>query len=281
MEKIVFIRQMWEIAFIQKSVKLLLTIVFFYVLISIANFFIKKLLAKILNRAKNHEAKKQIQTVQTVTISTTDTVLFIIMAFHILSILGIDIRPFLAAAGVAGVAIGFGAKNFVEDIISGFSILLSGQLRVGDIVEIGSSIGTVQKINIRTVILRDVNGRVHYINNRIVDKIINYTQEFSYAVFNIDVAYKEDIAHVINVIKELGEEIRQDNNLSKYILDDLEMFGLESFESSSVRIKCRIKTRTSHYLGVFYKFNLMIKERFDKEGIEIPFNQITIHQADN
>ena len=184
----------------------------------------------------------------------------------------------MAAAGVAGVAIGFGAKSFVEDIISGFSILLTGQIRVGDIVEIGTSMGTVQKINIRMVVLRDLNGRVHYISNRLVDKVINYTQTFSYALFNIDVAYKEDIAHVMEVIKDVGAQIRKDEELSKYIMADLEMFGLDSFEASSIRIKCRIKTKTSHYLNVYRKFNLMIKERFDKEGIEIPFTQITVHQ---
>ena len=195
----------------------------------------------------------------------------------ILNNLGIDIRPILTAAGVLGVAVGLGAKRFFEDIITGLSLLLEGQIRVGDYVEIADKQGVVEKADIRMVRLRDLQGRVHYIRNAMIDVVTNYTREFSYYLFDIGVAYKENIAEVINVLKEIDEDFRKNSDVKQYILAPIEIFGLDSFEDSAIIIKARIKTVPIKQWEVGRAFNLRIKEKFDELGIEIPFPQRTVH----
>ena len=127
------------------------------------------------------------------------------------------------------------------------------------------------------VLIRDLSGALHYINNGTINKVVNYTRGFAYAMFDLGVSYSEDIAHVIDVLKELGKEIRQKEEFKKKILDDIEIFGLDKFDSSSIVIKFRIKTLPAYQWEVSRTFNLMIKEKFDKLGIEIPFNQVVVH----
>ena len=198
---------------------------------------------------------------------------------YILNMLGVDIRPLLTAAGIVGVAVGFGAKRFVEDLITGLLIMLEGQIRVGDVVEINGMKGTVEKLNIKLVVLRDLDGRVYYIRNGMIDVVINLTRDFSYAMFDIGVAYKENIAHVIDVLKELGDEFMQTEEYKDAVLEPIEIFGLDEFDDSAVIIKARIKTKPMEQWAVLRGFNLMIKERFDKLGIEFPFPQVTVHKA--
>ena len=194
-----------------------------------------------------------------------------------LSELGLDIGPLLAGAGVIGIAIGFGAQTLVKDIITGLFILVEDHISVGDVVKFGDHAGTVEKLTLRTIQLRDVGGTVHVVPFSAVTTIENMTKDFSRYVFNVGVAYREDTDHVVDVLRELGEELLQDERYKPFILEPLEILGVDSFGDNAVNIKARIKTVPVKQWSIGREFNRRIKIRFDELGIEIPFPHRTIY----
>ena len=126
--------------------------------------------------------------------------------------------------------------------------------------------------------MRSVDGAVHYIRNGMIDKITNYSRDYAYAVMDITVAYKENIAKVMETIKELGNEFVKEDGIKNKVLGDIEIWGVDSFNDSSITIKYRIKTLTTEKFTIKREFNLRIKEKFDEIGIEIPFNQLVVTQ---
>jgi small-conductance mechanosensitive channel len=189
----------------------------------------------------------------------------------------VDVAPIIAAAGVIGLAVGFGAQNLVQDFITGFFMLLEDQIRVGDVVQIGDKGGLVEKVNLRMVILRDLAGNVHFIRNGKIDIVTNMTKDYSHYVFNVGVAYREDVDQVIEVLKGIDEEIRRDAAYKDDILAPLEVMGLDSFADSAVIIKARIKTKPIQQWRIGREFNRRIKKKFDELNIEIPFPHQTIY----
>jgi small conductance mechanosensitive channel len=183
----------------------------------------------------------------------------------------------LAGAGVIGIAIGFGAQTLVKDIITGLFILVEDHISVGDVVKFGDHAGTVEKLTLRTIQLRDVGGTVHVVPFSAVTTIENMTKGFSRYVFNVGVAYREDTDHVVDVLRELGEEFLQDERYKPFILEPLEILGVDSFGDNAVNIKARIKTVPIKQWSIGREFNRRIKIRFDELGIEIPFPHRTIY----
>ncbi len=244
------------------------------------NKLISRIFVKIILKLKDLETKKQYNTLRLVSMSIADTIIVLFFGTNILQDLGIDMKPILATAGVLGVAVGFGAQRFVQDVIAGLNILLTGQIRVGDVVKVQGVAGTVERVTLTMVVLRSYEGCVHYIRNGLIDIITNQTRDFSYAVLDVTVAYKEDIKRVMEVLKETGDELRKNSDFKEKILDNIEILGLDSFLDSSIVVKCRIKTYPQFQWEVRRMFNLMIKERFDKEGIEIPFPQMVVTKAE-
>lgn len=198
----------------------------------------------------------------------------------ILSEIGIDLKPLLAAAGLGGLAIGFGAQSLVKDVISGFFILLEDSVRVGDVVEVAGVSGLVEEVRLRAITLRDLSGNVHVVPNGIVDKVKNMTKFFSYYVFDIGVAYREDVDEVMAVLKEIGDELRADPAYAADILEPLEMLGVDQFADSAVIVKCRIKTQPMQQWRIGREMNRRIKKAFDARGIEIPFPHRTIYYGE-
>ena len=264
-----FLRNKWTM--------MVLNIIIFVFFIKIANIFIEKFLDRICRFKDDFEFKKQLVTLKSIVKSIVDTIIAAFGVMYILNGLGVDIRPIPTAAGVLGVAVGFGAKRFFEDIITGMSILLEGQVRVGDYIEISGHQGVVEKVDIKLIQLRDTQGRVHYIRNGMVDTVVNYTRDYSYYVFDIGVAYKENVDNVINVLKEIDEDFRKNSKVKDYVLAPLEIFGLDSFDDSAVIIKARIRTSPIKQWEVGREFNKYIKAKFDEKGIEIPFPQRTVY----
>ena len=254
-----------------------LHVLFFLVVIKIANIVIERILDKLCNCKDDFEFRKQLATLKSIIKSITDTVIIAFAVMFILNNLGIDIRPILTAAGVLGVAVGFGAQRFFSDIITGFSLLLEGQVRVGDFVEISGHKGVVEKADIKLVQLRDLQGRVHYIRNGMIDIVTNYTRDYSYYVFDFGIAYKEDVDKVIDVLKKLDEEFRLQAEFKNEILAPLEILGLEEFGDSAIVIRARYRTNPIKQWYVGREFNKAVKKRFDELGIEIPFPQRSIH----
>ncbi len=203
--------------------------------------------------------------------------LSLIALFLILSELGLNIAPLLAGAGVIGLAIGFGSQKLVQDIITGLFVLLGDTMRVGDVVEVAGRTGVVEEMTMRTVVLREYAGRVHTIPYNSIDTVTNYTKDFSYAVFDIGVAYRESVDHVMEVLREIGREMNRDPYFRRLILEPLDVAGVDQFADSAVVIKARIKTRPLKQWEVGREFNRRVKNRFDELGIEIPFPHQTLY----
>jgi small conductance mechanosensitive channel len=201
----------------------------------------------------------------------------LIALFLILSELGLNIAPLLAGAGVIGLAIGFGSQKLVQDIITGMFVLLGDTIRIGDVVEVASRVGVVEEMTMRTVVLREYGGNVHTIPYSAIDTVTNYTKDFSYAVFEIGVAYRENVDQVMEVLREIGTELNRDNHFRRMILEPLEIAGVDRFADSAVIVKARLKTRPLKQWEVGREFNRRVKNRFDELGIEIPFPHQTVY----
>ncbi|MEX5215391.1 MAG: mechanosensitive ion channel family protein [Nitrospiraceae bacterium] len=195
----------------------------------------------------------------------------------ILSEVGVDLKPLLAAAGLGGLAIGFGAQSLVKDMISGFFILLEDSVRVGDVVEIAGISGLVEDVALRTITLRDGAGHVHVIPNGTVDKVKNMSKDFAVYMFDVSVAYREDVDEVMALLKELGADMQADQTYAEDILAPLEMLGVDRFTESAVVIKCQIKTKPNQQWRIGREMNRRIKMTFDAKGIEMPFPHRTIY----
>ena len=204
-------------------------------------------------------------------------VILVVGTMMILSEIGIDLKPLLAAAGLGGLAVGFGAQSLVKDVISGFFMLLENSVRVGDVVEVAGVNGLVEEVKLRTITLRDLSGNVHVVPNGIVDKVKNMTKLYSYYLFDIGVAYRENVDEVMVVLGEIAQELRADPAFSADILEPLDMLGVDQFTDSAVIIKCRIKTTPMEQWRIGREMNRRIKNTFDAKGIEIPFPHRTIY----
>ncbi|MCL6447245.1 MAG: mechanosensitive ion channel family protein [Armatimonadetes bacterium] len=195
----------------------------------------------------------------------------------ILGILDIDIRPIITAAGIGGLALGFGAQSLVRDVISGFFMLLEDQIRVGDVVVLNGTAGEVVEMNLRTTVLRDLSGTVHIFPNGNITSVSNMTKDWSRYVIDVGVAYKEDVDYVMEVLKEIGTELSADPEFGRYILKPLEVLGVDNFGPSEIVIKVMITTVPLKQWYVGRELRRRIKKRFDELGIEIPFPHTTVY----
>jgi small conductance mechanosensitive channel len=230
-------------------------------------------------RESDAEYKKRAETLSAVVSYLLSVTIIIIGAVMILGEFDIQVGPILAAAGIVGVAVGFGAQHLVRDVITGFFILLDDQIRVGDVVQIAGKGGLVERITLRMTVLRDLAGNVHYVRNGEIAVVTNMTKEYSRYVFDIGVAYREDVDQVIDVIKQVDEELRGDPEFSSDILEPIEILGLDQFADSAVVIKARTKTLPIRQWAVGREFNRRLKKRFDEKDIEIPFPHVTLYMG--
>jgi len=198
----------------------------------------------------------------------------------ILDRLGVNTTPILAGAGIVGLAVGFGSQTLVKDLINGLFILFEESIRVGDWATVGNQGGMVESVGLRTVKLRDMNGTVHVIPNSTIDSLSNYSKVFSRTVMDIGIAYREDVDEVMEILKELGEELQKDPEYGPSILEPLEIFGLDRFEDSAVVIRARFKTKPLKQWGVKREFYRRMKRVFDERGIEIPFPHRTLYMGE-
>ena len=223
------------------------------------------------------EAEKRAKTLGKIINSIGFVLVLGVAVMLILDEFGINIMPIITGAGIAGLAVGFGAQNLVRDVISGFFLILEDQIRVGDIAQINGTGGTVEAIKLRTTILRDINGTVHIFPNGEIKEVANLTKEFSYYVINLGIAYKENVDSVMQVLKEIGAELQQDSEFGIFILDPLEILGVDEFGDSQVTIKIRIKTKPLKQWAVGRELRRRIKNTFDSKGIEIPFPHLSVY----
>ena len=262
---------------VTNGLAILITLGITMVALRIAKALAGRLTAFLTRNEEDAEVLKRAQTLSEVVRWVLRLVILIVAGMMILDKLGVQIGPVIAAAGIAGLAVGFGAQTLVSDLISGFFILLEDQVRVGDVVSLNDRGGLVERINLRMIVLRDLAGNVHYVRNGQINVVTNMTKGYSRYVFDIGVAYRENVDEVIAVVKKIDEELRQDPAFKDDILAPIEILGLDKFDSSAVVIKARTMTRPIQQWRVGREFNRRMKQRFDELGIEIPFPHITLY----
>lgn len=223
------------------------------------------------------EMTKRADTLASIIRKALTTALWFVALMTALRQLGFDLAPILAGAGVAGVALGFGAQSIVKDVISGFFLLIENQIRVNDVCVLNGTGGLVEEINLRTTVLRSLDGIVHIFPNGSITSISNMTREFSFYVFDVGVAYKEDTDKVSQVLRDIGAEMQADEEFKDSILEPLEVLGVDKFADSAVIVKARIKTQPIRQWAVGREMNRRIKKRFDELGIEIPFPHMSLY----
>lgn len=223
------------------------------------------------------ESVKRVETLIRLIRQAAFIVLWVTTLLILLKEIGVDIAPVLASAGIVGLAVGFGAQNLVRDFISGFFFILENQIRVGDVAIINGTGGLVEKVNFRTIVLRDLGGVVHIFPNGTVTSLSNLTNDWSAYIFDIGVAYKENTDNVIEVMTQVGSDMKEDETIGTYMLEEPEIFGVDKFDSSSVVIKGRIRTKPIRQWQVGREYLRRIKLAFDDAGIEIPFPHQTLY----
>jgi small-conductance mechanosensitive channel len=223
------------------------------------------------------EREKRAETLTRVINNVLLIVVWAIVGMMILRQLGVDIGPILAGAGIIGVAVGFGAQSLVKDFLAGIFIMIENQFRVGDVIQAAGQGGIVEKITLRTTTIRDLSGNVHVIPNGQIAVVTNMTKEWSRYMFDVGVAYKEDVDHVMEVLSEIGEELRKDEKFGPMIREPLQILGVDSFGDSAVNIRVMFTTEPLQQWNVGREFRRRIKKTFDERGIEIPFPHRTIY----
>jgi len=229
--------------------------------------------------AANGELEKRAATLGSIFRKSVTAGIWVLAVVMSLREAGFEIGPILAGAGVAGLAVGFGAQNLVRDVISGLFMLLENQIRLNDVVVINGASGLVQEINLRTTVLRSVDGAVHIFPNGSIQTLSNLTHEYSYYVFDLGVAYEEDTDRVVAAMREVAGLLMKEKAFASLILEPLEVLGVDRFADSAVIIKARIKTVPLEQWTVGRELNRRFKKRFDELGIVIPFPQRTLHWA--
>jgi len=187
---------------------------------------------------------------------------------QILPVLGINMGPLLASAGIAGLAIGFGAQTLVKDVINGFFILLENQFDVGDVVRLGGVTGTVELLTLRRTMLRDADGTLHTIPNSEIRLVSNLTRDWTQTAIHVAVSYDENSERVISLLKEIGTELRNDPVYGEALVADPEVPGIERVAGGEVEYLMLVKTKPGQQYGVVRELRRRIKECFQKNNIQ-------------
>lgn len=253
-----------------------------WVLLSVIKLLLGRMQRSLISRASEQgematEAAKRIETLIRLLRQAVVIIVWVIVGLVILRELNVEIAPILASAGVVGLAVGFGAQNLVRDVISGFFMILENQIRVGDVAIVNGTGGLVERVNFRTIVLRDEAGTVHVFPNGTINTLANMTQEWSAYVFEVRVAYREDMDKVMAVMRNTGAALRKDETFGPLMVEDVEIYGVDSFQDSAVVIKGRLRTRPIKQWSVGREYRRRLKLAFEREGIEIPFPHHSIY----
>jgi small-conductance mechanosensitive channel len=232
---------------------------------------------RLIERQETADDRRRMETLERVTQYIVTVIVVAITVMLVLSEFGISIAPILATAGVAGLAVGFGAQSLVKDYFTGFVMLIENQIRVGDVVEVAGKAGLVEELTLRYVRLRDYEGAVHFVPNGAIATVTNRSRVFAYAVMDIGIAYKEDIDKVYGLMRQVAIQMREDPEYKDKVIEDLDIAGVDQWADSAVIIRCRLKTIALEQFGVRREYLRRLKLVFDANGIEIPFPHRTVY----
>jgi len=268
--------QAWIGANSVHAIRILAILVVAFVVLRFIRAFVPRLREHIAGRQESIEDAKRIQTLLRVAHYLLTASTLAVAVLLVLGEVGISLAPILGAAGVVGIAVGFGAQTLVKDYVSGFLLLLENQIRVGDAVEISGKSGIVEEVTLRFIRLRDFGGNVHFIPNNTIGVITNSSLGFAYAVLDVGIAYGSDIEVSMQVMRDVDESMREDASFSGKILKPLEIAGVDQWADSSVMIKARIQVKPLEQWHVRREYLKRLKIAFDAKGVEIPFPHVKL-----
>jgi len=264
------------------GIKILIIIIVAQFIRKFSRVFVEKLIRKIVvsDHFLSKEAEKKREDTLIRIFSTSLGVLVWILAFlMILQEIGFAIGPLLAAAGIAGLAFGFGGQYLIRDLISGLFVIMENQYRIGDVICFDNTCGLVEDISLRMTTLRDLDGTVHHVPHGEIKKVSNLSKFFARVNLNIGISYKSNLEHVISVINKVGQELAEDVAWKDYIVKPPQFLRVDDFADSAIIIKILGETKPLKQWDVSGELRKRIKTAFDKENIEIPFPQRVVHQA--
>jgi small conductance mechanosensitive channel len=240
----------------------------------------RRLVLRRADDAVGTDEAQRIHTLWRVLLTVVAIVIMIVVILTTMQIWGIPIGPLVAVGGVVGIAVGFGAQNFIKDVIAGFLIVAEHQYSIGDIVSIAGVSGEVQTIRLRTTVLRDLDGNVHHVPNGAITVASNYTQQYSQVVVDVEVAYDEDIDRAIAVIGDELERFAADPQWGPSFMADPEVLGVNALGDHAVVVRALLRVDPAARWTARREFLRRIKNRFDREAIEIPFQHLTVVMRD-
>ena len=229
----------------------------------------------------NHRRVQRALTMGSLLKSIVSGVIFVVVLIMAISELGYDIAPLIAGAGIIGVALGFGAQSLVKDFLSGIFMIFEDQYGVGDSVNLGEAIGTVEAVSLRVTRVRDVDGTVWYVRNGEILRVGNQSQNWSRSVLDIAVGYKEDVTRVRRILKEVAHTLWEDEGYRDRIIEEPEVWGVQSLGPDSVVVRVTLKTMPQQQWVVAREMRERVKARFDAEGISMPLPQRVVWQDPN
>jgi moderate conductance mechanosensitive channel len=266
---------------LSNAIRIVVILVFAYLatramerlLIGLRNYTVKMMLK---SGGSEYELEKRAETISSLASKTLFILIWGIAGLMILKEMNFDVRPLLAGAGVAGVAIGFGAQNIIKDVLGGLFIMMENQIRVNDVAVINGKTGLVEEINLRTTVLRGEDGAVHIFPNGVIQGLSNLTREYSFYVFNLTAGYAEDTDRVVSVLSRIAAELSQEEPYRSAVLAPLEVLGVDKLADSGAVIKARFKTVPNQQWMVGREMNRRIIKRFEEAKIEMPSSAPTV-----
>jgi len=222
------------------------------------------------------ELEKRAQTISRILRQASFILVWSVTIMLVLAELGVDLKPILAGAGILGLAIGFGAQTLVKDVITGFFILLENQIRVGDVVTAAGMTGEVEAVNLRTTVLRDADGKTHIIPNSAITVVTNATRDFSRALLDVGVSYREDTDRAMMVMREVGSAMEKDPVFARKLIGSFEYPGIQAFGESAILLRMVGKTNAQDGPIVQRELRRRVKKAFDQAGIEIPYPHLRV-----
>lgn len=257
-------------------------IVGIFIVQKFAGIFIEKSIRKMVvtNKFSSAEAeKKREDTLIRICLNSLGILVWLVAGLMILQEVGVDIAPLLAAAGVVGIAFGFGGQYLIKDLISGLFLIMENQYRIGDVVCFGDTCGMVENISMRMTTLRDLDGTVHHVPHGEITQVANLSKQFARVNLNIGVGYSSNLEQVISVVNKVGQDLADDPSWKDKIIKAPEFLRVENFGDSAIDIKILGDVQPLQQWAVTGELRKRLKIAFDKEGVEIPFPQRVIHQA--
>jgi small conductance mechanosensitive channel len=251
-----------------------------WLVLSVLERMLRQLYGRMPWRKRDADSEQRAETLVRVTRYVVSAAVVVVVALLVLGELGVSIAPLLATAGVAGVALGFGAQSLVKDWLNGFFLLLEDQIRQGDVVEIAGKGGLVEEVTLRYVRLRDYEGAVHFVPAGSIATVTNRSRGYAYAVVDLRLGYRADVERVFALLRETSRAMRADPVIGPRILEDIEIAGVDELGDARMTVKCRFKVRSLEQWAVRRDFLRRLQARFEAEGFDVPLVQFVLYSAE-